>query len=894
MKFKISVVILSLIFAFISTGFSKPHIVEAPKITSIGDLPADDGRGVVLMWTHFTGSPLYKYEIYRGTDPQKMKKVGVKNYQLAPKEVVIDSANYVADMGYYLRVVSDGGNIPVIKLMKESEKTEDAEKIIWVETKLVLATAGGYEPRYARGEFYKMRFKKQVIEEPKIIELKGYGVKDELGKKFLVPDDKIIRLYLDKSKRAVDFINRGELIQEASAEFSDLQKEFGERITAFITDKGRRYSLIYFHDQYVDIDTLITPGTRYYYKIRAVFGYKKYVESDTISVVPEDNMPTPPVLLKALYDTSKGEGIVVWNAADSDIRYVTFVKIDSDSGKVRAKVHGSWNAIKVVGLSKEDLNSNYKLVVIDKAEQKAESAPFRFKFESILSPPDFPPNIIIEDNPNDDATSIRISFGEPELELSYVSLNIIPAPRFELFDGIEGLYISPEKNGLYELLREEKGKVIPEDYQRIIKAEIASKPLPTSPFDILVSYNKQVRSHDDVGFVKLQLDSFPPEVDFTDDGRFVMSGVKEGHHTITGWILTRSGKPIESTKRTISFSLPEELEGYAGQEPYQIEVYRGKTENPSEFEKIIVLPSSMHEYVDKISTKPVKDTTFYYFLRVLAPDGNFNDTRVFGPVRTKDNVFHVGKFPVLLILLVFLGISLYFLLHAQRGKTFYIRPIAGINHIDEALGRATEMGRPILYVLGLDGIASINTLAGLTILGRVARKAAEYQLRVIVPAYDPLTMLVAQETVRSSFTDAGRPDLFNPGDIFFVTDSQFAYAAAVSGIMVRERTAANFYMGGFYAESLLLAESGASTGAIQIAGSDAMTQLPFFITTCDYTLMGEELYAASAYLSRDPAQVASLKIQDLNKLIIMIIMLLGIVLISVGWHSLYNFFLVKI
>jgi len=65
--------------------------------------------------------------------------------------------------------------------------------------------------------------------------------------------------------------------------------------------------------------------------------------------------------------------------------------------------------------------------------------------------------------------------------------------------------------------------------------------------------------------------------------------------------------------------------------------------------------------------------------------------------------------------------------------------------------------------------------------------------------------------------------------------------------MLREKPAANFFMGMFYAESLILAETGNRTGAIQIAGTDADTQLPFFITACDYTLMGEELYAASAY-----------------------------------------------
>ena len=100
--------------------------------------------------------------------------------------------------------------------------------------------------------------------------------------------------------------------------------------------------------------------------------------------------------------------------------------------------------------------------------------------------------------------------------------------------------------------------------------------------------------------------------------------------------------------------------------------------------------------------------------------------------------------------------------------------------------------------------------------------------------------------------------------------------AAVDGIMVREKPAAAFYMGYFFAEALILAETGNQAGAIQIAGTDADTQLPFFITACDYTLMGEELYAASAYLSRQPLLVAQLKGQDIAKTIIAAILIAGV------------------
>jgi hypothetical protein len=100
----------------------------------------------------------------------------------------------------------------------------------------------------------------------------------------------------------------------------------------------------------------------------------------------------------------------------------------------------------------------------------------------------------------------------------------------------------------------------------------------------------------------------------------------------------------------------------------------------------------------------------------------------------------------------------------------------------------------------------------------------------------------------------------------------------------------SFLPGWFAAESLILSEAGSVTGAIQIAGSDAVSQLPFFITSCDYTLMGEELYAASAYMSNDPLQISALRTQDLLKAIYMTMIIIGTFAISIKWLWFYNIF----
>jgi len=74
-----------------------------------------------------------------------------------------------------------------------------------------------------------------------------------------------------------------------------------------------------------------------------------------------------------------------------------------------------------------------------------------------------------------------------------------------------------------------------------------------------------------------------------------------------------------------------------------------------------------------------------------------------------------------------------------------------------------------------------------------------------------------------------------------------------------------------------LEETGFEAGSIQIAGTDQLIQMSFFIVACDFTLIGEELFAASAYLSKEPEQVGSIKGQDWGKVIFAGLSFLGVV-----------------
>ncbi len=232
-------------------------------------------------------------------------------------------------------------------------------------------------------------------------------------------------------------------------------------------------------------------------------------------------------------------------------------------------------------------------------------------------------------------------------------------------------------------------------------------------------------------------------------------------------------------------------------------------------------------------------------------------------------IFDPTTLPTLVISLISIAVVLYAVISIKRGKEFTIREIPGLKAIDDAVGRATEMGTPVLFTPGWGGdIQRPTTIASMNILSSVAEKTAEYDCRLIYPTHDPVIMAVAQEVVKEGCLKAGYPDRYRADDIFYITSSQFGYAAAVDGIISRTKPASIFLLGTFEAESLIMAETGNAVGAIQIAGTDSTIQLAFFIVACDYTLIGEELFAASGYLSKNKSILSSVKAQDILKLLI--------------------------
>lgn len=244
--------------------------------------------------------------------------------------------------------------------------------------------------------------------------------------------------------------------------------------------------------------------------------------------------------------------------------------------------------------------------------------------------------------------------------------------------------------------------------------------------------------------------------------------------------------------------------------------------------------------------------------------------------------------------LILFGIVMWaYIEYAKRGRVPWIKRLPAFDAMEEAVGRATEMGRPVAMVPGRASWTSsyvAQTVAGLAVLKHVARLTARNEVRLWSPMSRPLVIPIARENVREAYAEEDKLEAYDPVEMLpYVSGSQFAWASGVIGWYARERPAANIMVGAFWAESMMLAESAARVGAVQIGGTARLYQIPFFAAVCDYVLIGEEMFAASAYLTKDPVLITSIATQDIFRIVGWVVIIVGAILSTAGVMGLYNF-----
>jgi len=266
---------------------------------------------------------------------------------------------------------------------------------------------------------------------------------------------------------------------------------------------------------------------------------------------------------------------------------------------------------------------------------------------------------------------------------------------------------------------------------------------------------------------------------------------------------------------------------------------------------------------------------------------NTGNVKMASPLFTIPGIVE-GRFIGLLLNIVLAGLVMYYI---KYGKDITIRRVPGLDAIEEAVGRAAEMGKPVICSYGLAGF-TYWTLAGLSILSHVAKLAARTGTRLIVPTGGSDASLivrpVAEEIVQNAYLMEGEDDKYDPNDLPFLSSQQYAYVGGYVGIMQRTRPGAVIMTGSHWSDAMNIAETANAVGAITIASGSYISNVAALACASDYILIGEETAAAGAYLSDDMAQKASIRVQDIFKVLCIGLIILGLVSYNAGSEFVLN------
>lgn len=244
-----------------------------------------------------------------------------------------------------------------------------------------------------------------------------------------------------------------------------------------------------------------------------------------------------------------------------------------------------------------------------------------------------------------------------------------------------------------------------------------------------------------------------------------------------------------------------------------------------------------------------------------------------------------GKITVFaLLILSFLAIYMS-IQRSVGGKVPRLRRLPAVDAIDEALGRAVEMGKTVVFTHGtgkLETSNSAGSLAAIATLPYVARRTAELDLEMFLPTGSHTAYNVLGEVMREAAIMEGKPELYNPNNVRYLSEVSRAYSAGVMSILMNENVGAAILLGSYHHAGLMVVETSKRVGAMTVGGTDSLSQLCWFVAGCDYSLLGEEIYALGAYISEDPVSLGAIAGQDLIKMAVLVITVIGLLLTQVG------------
>lgn len=239
----------------------------------------------------------------------------------------------------------------------------------------------------------------------------------------------------------------------------------------------------------------------------------------------------------------------------------------------------------------------------------------------------------------------------------------------------------------------------------------------------------------------------------------------------------------------------------------------------------------------------------------------------------------------MVFVLVFLALMVLFIVYERSHQGRPLRPIPAFERFKREIGLAVEAGKRLHITLGRGGLTGQeagSALIGLQVLERVSRTASISDKPPVTTSGDGSLAILSQDTSRAVARSMGVESQYDPSAGRLSGLTPFAYAAGTIPVILDEQVAATIVAGHLGSEVALITDAAERNGSLTLAGSDNLSAQAVIYATAEEPLIGEELYAAGAYLNAGPAHQASLRAQDIIRWVLIIIILAGSALKLIG------------
>jgi len=246
------------------------------------------------------------------------------------------------------------------------------------------------------------------------------------------------------------------------------------------------------------------------------------------------------------------------------------------------------------------------------------------------------------------------------------------------------------------------------------------------------------------------------------------------------------------------------------------------------------------------------------------------------PVLSLNDLVAIG-----LCVLALLALGMNLLVHRKHPYTG-LRKTSAVRSSEILSQAAAEQGKRLTIGLGLDVADSVTAMASLPVLAALTRRSIFTDQPVRATSGGGTLASLSQSLVRGTYKGAVAPELFKPDYALLAGLSPYAYLAGLLPQAASRANAGIMLYGPHRPESLLAADiAERKENPVIVLTSDLSAQAVLLASSAQLSF-GEDYFDGGASLEVNPSAAASLRAQDLLRIVITVGLILGAVLRLLG------------